>query len=85
MSKASKYPTPSFSASIFLKANPPLVNLWRRLTSLVFTTEQYDERIEGVTSVVLDTSDQIQSVGVENLTLKDVNYNEDGDILLQVW
>ena len=47
--------------------------------------EQYDEGQEGVASVVLDRSDQIQSVGVENVTLKDENYNEDGDILLKVW
>ena len=47
--------------------------------------EQYDEGPEGVTSVVLKRSDQIQSVGVENVTLQDENYNEDGDILLKVW
>ena len=47
--------------------------------------EQYDEGPEGVTSVVLDRSDQIQSAGVENVTLQDDNYNEDGDILLKVW
>ena len=29
-------------------------------------------------------SDQIQSVGVENVTLDDDNYNDAGDILLQV-
>ena len=46
--------------------------------------EQYDEGPEGVTSVVLDRSDQIKSVGVENVTLKDENYNENGDILLKV-
>jgi len=32
----------------------------------------------------LDRSDQIRSVGVENVTLDDKNYNEDGDILLKV-
>ena len=47
--------------------------------------EEYEEGIEGVTAVVLDRSDQIRSVGVENVTLKDKNYNEDGDILLRVW
>ena len=47
--------------------------------------EQYDEGQEGVASVVLDRSDQIQSVGVENVTLQDENYNEDGDLLLKVW
>jgi hypothetical protein len=46
--------------------------------------EQYDKCPEGVTSVVLDRSDQIQSVGVENVTLKDENCNEDGDILLKL-
>ena len=46
--------------------------------------EQYDEGQEGVASVVLDRSDQIQSVGVENVNLKDKNCNEDGDILLKL-
>eukprot|EP00091_Calanus_sinicus_P016573 TRINITY_DN36002_c0_g1_i1.p1 TRINITY_DN36002_c0_g1~~TRINITY_DN36002_c0_g1_i1.p1 ORF type:complete len:162 (+),score=29.12 TRINITY_DN36002_c0_g1_i1:300-785(+) len=46
--------------------------------------DKYDESIEGVTALVLDRSDQIRSVGVENVTLKDENYNEDGDILLRV-
>jgi hypothetical protein len=46
--------------------------------------EQNDEGPEGVTSVVLGRSDQIQSVGVENDALKDENYNEDGDILLKL-
>ena len=46
--------------------------------------EQYDEGQEGVASVVLDRSDQIQSVGVENVNLKDENCNEDGDILLKL-
>eukprot|EP00092_Neocalanus_flemingeri_P027366 GFUD01029681.1.p1 GENE.GFUD01029681.1~~GFUD01029681.1.p1 ORF type:complete len:466 (-),score=158.45 GFUD01029681.1:242-1639(-) len=46
--------------------------------------EQFDEGPEGVTTVVIDRSDQIQSVGVENVTLEDDNYNENGDILLQL-
>jgi len=46
--------------------------------------EQYDEGPEGVTDVVLEKSDQIQSVGVENVSLEDNNYNHEGDILLQV-
>ena len=46
--------------------------------------EQFDEGMEGVTTVVLDRSNQIQSVGVENVTLDDDNYNDAGDILLQV-
>ena len=44
--------------------------------------EQYDEGPEGVISVVLDRSEQIKSVGVDNVALKDENYDEDGDILL---
>ena len=48
------------------------------------SVEEYDERPEGVTSVALDRSDQIQSVGVENVNLKDENCNEDGDILLKL-
>jgi len=46
--------------------------------------EKYDEGPEGVASVVLDGRDQIQSVGVENVALKDDNFNDDGDILLQI-
>ena len=46
--------------------------------------EQFDEGMEGVTTVVLDRSNQIQSVGVANVTLDDDNYNDAGDILLQV-
>ena len=46
--------------------------------------EKYDEGPEGVASIVLDGRDQIQSVGVENVALKDDNFNDDGDILLQL-
>jgi len=46
--------------------------------------EKYDVGPEGVASVVLDGRDQIQSVGVENVALKDDNFNDDGDILLQI-
>ena len=46
--------------------------------------EEYGEGIEGVTALELERSDQIQSVGVENVMLKDENYTEYGDILLKV-
>ena len=46
--------------------------------------EKYDVGPEGVASVVLDGRDQIQSVGVENVALNDGNFNDDGDILLQI-
>jgi len=46
--------------------------------------EKYDEGPEGVAFVVLDGRDQIQSVGVKNVALKDDNFNDDGDILLQL-
>jgi len=46
-------------------------------------TEKYDEGAEGITLVGMDRRDQIQSVVVENITLKDEHCNEEGDILLQ--
>jgi len=53
------------------------VNLFNR------ESESFEEGAEGVTSVVMNKGDQILSVVVENITLSDLHYNDEGDALLQ--
>ena len=55
------------------------VNLFNR------ESESFEEGAEGVTSVVMNKGDQILSVVVENITLSDLHYNDEGDALLQAW
>lgn len=46
-------------------------------------SEKFDEGTQGVTSLLMNKGDQIQSVVVENITLSDIHYNDEGGALLQ--